>query len=327
MNLVVKIILLTLCGMALSCSRQAADPVSPDGPSEDGKLPSVTLTTFAGTDTREGYANGKGTAAQFSYPCQLTIDKNDNLYVIDQLQSYYGGSVIRKIDPAGNVTIFARGLGSITDLCVDPRDGLTIYAIECGDARGFDNGIFRISSAGQVTRLSGGPDPKGGYSFGFRDGPLAQAKFNKPTGIAMDKAGNLYIADELNRLIRKVNLATGTVSTLAGQYRPDDYACNLVDGKSTAAQFCTVNNLTLDESGNLYLPDYNNHAIRQITPDGTVSTYIGMGTGYNKDCRLGQAKVFWPSHVAFDPIANNCYLPTIAVSHSVWSPPTTTFTI
>lgn len=289
---------------SLACTTPEIVTVPPGGSSQvppTGKKPYVTITTIAGSDTKKGFADGKGTAAQFEYPAQMTIDKNDNLYVIDQRISYYGGSVIRKIDPAGNVTTFARGLASVTDLCVDPRDGVTLYAIESGDARGVNNGIFRISSTGEVTRLSGGPDPDGGYSWGYRDGPLAQAKFNTPRSIVMDNAGILYVGDALNHCIRKVNLATGQVTTFVGKRLENTSICQFADGKGPQAQFCTVEDLTLDAAGNLYVPDWGNQSVRKVTPDGVVSTYLGLSTGYNPDSPRTQNGVYQPYRVQYDP--------------------------
>ncbi|MBO0935887.1 hypothetical protein J2I47_04940 [Fibrella sp. HMF5335] len=297
--------LLAALSLTLACTTPKNEVVPPGGttgtPVTTGKTPYVTITTMAGGDTKKGFVDGNRTAARFNYPNQMTIDKNDNLYVIDQRQSYQGGSVIRKVDPAGNVTTFATGLKSVTDICVDPRDGVTLYAIESGDAIGVYNGIFRISAAGDVTRLSGGPDAGGGYSFGYRDGPLAQAKFNTPTSIIMDKVGMIYIGDALNKCIRKVDLSTNMVSTLAG--KPQDSAiCQFVDGKGTEARFCSLEDLTIDDAGNLYVPDWGNHAVRKITPDGTVSTYLGLSTGYSADKPRSKSGVYQPYRVQYDPV-------------------------
>ncbi len=279
-------------------------PGQPDPkPSEptQNKVPILTITTPIGSDTRAGFADGQGTQAQFNHPYRMVFDKHDNLYVIDQLFSYWGGSVIRKVDPLGNVTTFATGLFSVTDLCVDPRDGVTLYAIESGGANNVPNGIFRISSSGEVTRLSGGEDPEGGFSWGYIDGPLAKAKFNQPMGIVMNKAGLLYIADGLNHAIRQVDLATGMVSTLAGGPAAEKF-CDYKDGKGKEAKFCTTDDLTLDEAGNLYVTDWGNHAVRKITPDGSVSTYLGLSTGYTPDGPRTKSGVYQPYRLEYDAV-------------------------
>jgi hypothetical protein len=178
---------------------------------------------------------------------------------------------------------------------------VTLYAIESGDANNVPNGIFRISSSGEVTRLSGGPDTEGGFSWGYRDGPLAQAKFNQPMGIVMNKAGMLYIGDGLNHAIRQVDLATGMVSTLAGGAAADKF-CDYKYGKGKEAKFCTTDDLTLDEAGNLYVPDWGNHAVRKITPEGEVSTYLGLSTGYTPDGPRTTSGIYQPYRIEYDAV-------------------------
>ncbi len=299
-----------------ACPAPAPEPAPTPAPTPQQPVPAapaknkvatVAITTPIGSDTKPSFVDGKGTQARFSYPCQMVIDKYDNLYVIDQLMGYYGGSVIRKVDPAGNVTTFAKGLYSITDLCVDPRDGVTLYAIESGDVNNVPNGIFRISSSGVVTRLSGGPDPDGGFSWGYKDGPLATAKFHQPLGIVMNKAGILYIGDELNHAIRQVDLTTGMVSTLAGGPAAEKF-CDYKDGKGTDARFCTVESLTLDEAGNLYVADWGNHAVRKVTPDGTVSTYLGLSTGYTPDGPRTKSGIYQPYRLEYDAVNKRMFV-------------------
>ncbi|MDJ1485639.1 hypothetical protein QNI16_34430 [Cytophagaceae bacterium YF14B1] len=284
-----------------SCTEPNPSP-STSGEGGHTSPPIVTIKTIAGKDTKPGYADGTGTNSQFDNPCQMTIDKNDNIYIIDQLKSYIGGTVIRKLDPQGNVTTFATGFGAITDICVDPRDGVTLYAVDSGDKLGVPNGIFRITSTGQVTRLSTSTRKT------YEDGPLATAKFDQPVGIVMDKQGNLYIADGLERCVRKVNLTTGMVSTFAGKVDMNTQICNYKDGAANVAEFCRFDDLTMDDDGNLYIPDWFNHRIRKIAPDGTVSTYIGLGTGYGKDCPLEKSTVYEPHRVHYDSYSKQLFV-------------------
>ena len=291
---------LTLAALSVACKKGQSDVLpggSIDGPAKEpvsGRTkPYMTITTIAGRDTQKGFADGKGTASQFSYPSQLTIDKNDNLYVIDQRTGYEGGSVIRKIDPAGNVTTWAKGLTAATDLCIDPRDGTTIYAVENGDSFGTRSGLYRISN-GQVTRLSNNADKFRGY----QDGPLASAVFDSPTSITMDGKGNLYVGDALNRLIRKVDLTTNTVTTYAGRYSADA-SCKATDGANNEADFCSVWDLTIDQAGNLYVPDWGNHTVRKVTDSGT-STFIPLGTGYVPNGPRSTAGVYQPYRIHYD---------------------------
>ena len=109
-------------------------------------------------------------------------------------------------------------------------------------------------------------------SSGYVDGPAMSAKFFQPHGLAYNAAGDLFIADRSNHAIRK--LSGGTVTTLAGLGRTSGY----VDGVGTAARFYAPNEMEIDDAGNLYVADGNNHAIRKIAPDGTVTTIAGNGT-------------------------------------------------
>ncbi|WP_229253824.1 SMP-30/gluconolactonase/LRE family protein [Dyadobacter sp. NIV53] len=265
----------------------------------------VSVKTFAGTDTRKGYADGKGTAARFLYPGQMVFDKQDNLYVIDQLYGYVGGSVVRKIDAQGNVTTFAKGLSAITDICIDPADGKTIYVIESGDQTSVPNGIFRIDANGIVKRLSGGAGLRG-----YEDGPLVTAKFNRPGGIAMDNKGNLFVADAGNYCVRKVNLKTGMVTTLAGQHLPGQTNCFYADGHGKAAQFCAFDDLTLDDAGNVFVPDRMNHRVRRVTSGGDVSTYLQIGGAGTVEGPLANAKVWYPTMAHFHTGSGQLYLIT-----------------
>ncbi|MDR2207855.1 MAG: SMP-30/gluconolactonase/LRE family protein, partial [Azoarcus sp.] len=113
-----------------------------------------------------------------------------------------------------------------------------------------NNRIRKITSAGDVSTLAGGRE-------GFADGIGSAAKFLHPKGIAIDAAGNLYVADTHNHCIRKVTPA-GEVSTLAGGEE------GFADGIGSAAKFNYPVNIAIDVAGNLYVADAHNHRIRKI---------------------------------------------------------------
>ena len=132
------------------------------------------------------------------------------------------------------------------------------------------NGTIRkISPGGEVTTLAGSP-----FHYGSANGPGSTARFDNPNGIAVDAAGNLYVADTGNAVIRKID-PSGTVTTWAGTSGVPGFA----DGEGTAAQFYSPEGVALDGSGNLYVADAGNHAIRKITPQGAVSTLLGGEDG------------------------------------------------
>lgn len=149
-------------------------------------------------------------------------------------------------------------------------------------------------SGGEVSTLAGTGEP------GFSDGNASEAKFNGPTGLALDSSGNLYVADESNHRIRKIN-TEGTVTTLAG----DGYGGS-TDGPGSTARFYFPSALALDTSRNIYVADSINNRIRKITPSGQVSTLAGNGIGGLGDSSSGSTNVkFWqPNGVAVDSGGN-----------------------
>ncbi|MBW4888361.1 hypothetical protein KXQ82_01480 [Mucilaginibacter sp. HMF5004] len=227
----------------------------------------TTVTTFAGIGT-SGYVDGAGTIAQFGNPLGLCTDAAGNIYVAD-----FYNNVIRKITPAGVTSTYA-GSGTL-----GYQDGAAATAQFYGpqgvaiDAAGNvyvadmgNNMIRKISTAGMVTTLAGR-----GYT-GYADGAGASAVFNLPAGVAVDAAGNVYVADRGNNMIRKITTA-GVVSTLAGIT-----TAGFVDGTGTAAQFASPGAIAVSSTGTVYIADLTNSAIRTITPTGAVSTLIGTTT-------------------------------------------------
>jgi ABC-type branched-subunit amino acid transport system substrate-binding protein len=131
--------------------------------------------------------------------------------------------------------------------------------------------------------------------WGHRDGPGDQARFNGiEGGMAVDSKGNVYVAERFGHRIRRVD-PDGMVSTLAGTGAPG-YA----DGPSAIAQFNYPHGVAVDVDGNVYVADTNNHRIRVIPPDGTVSTLAGDGEAGHRDGAAGQAQFNAPTDVAAD---------------------------
>ena len=124
----------------------------------------------------------------------------------------------------------------------------------------------------------------------FRDGADQAARFHGPAGVAVDDEGCVYVAEYGGHRIRKRS-PQGQWTTLAGS-GTGGYA----DGRGTAAQFNNPFDVALDAERNLYVSEYSNHRIRKVTPDGTVSTLAGSGTGGFADGR-GTAAHFLLAHV------------------------------
>jgi gliding motility-associated-like protein len=152
----------------------------------------------------------------------------------------------------------------------------------------YDNNLIRkITPDGFVSTFAGTVQ-------GSSDGPAASSSFWGPTGLAFDKAGNLYVADYSNCFIRKITPA-GVVSTLAGGI-PAGYN----DGTGSAAKFYSPTGVATDGAGNVYVADKRNYRIRKITPQGVVTTLAGNGTIASIDGRGTTASFDDPQELILD---------------------------
>ncbi len=266
-------------------------------------LPAVTrsqvleVSTLAGA-TQIGSADGPGAQARFNNPYGVATDKAGAVYVADQ-----ANSTIRKITAGGVVSTFAgtvdeRGWqdGSRTNARFAEPIGLAVDAngtVFVSDLVG--DTIRRINVDGAVTTIAG----LSGVS-GIADGEGSGARFFGPAGLAVDGAGNVFVADAGNHTIRKV-AAGGLVSTVAGMPR----VSGRVDGVGANARFNSPWGLALDPAGSLYVTDHNNNTIRKIAPDGTVSTLAGLaGTAGSADGQGGAARFNGPWGLAVDGVGN-----------------------
>src|ERR1700743_3109281 len=251
------------------------------------------VSTLAGKGGIQGSANGLDTAARFNKPFGVATDASGNVYVADA-----GNNLIRKITPAGLVSTFAgtgvAGAANGPDTAsFNSPLGVALDGTGNVYVADYENNLIRkITPAGVVSTLAGT------RAAGAEDGAGTIATFNLPESLAVDAAGNVYVADNGNNLIRKITPA-GVVSTLA---------CNgqvgSANGTGTAASFHSPFGIAIDGSGNLYVADAGNNQVRKISPAGSVTTFAGSGVkGANN--ATGTAATFnTPSGVAVDASGN-----------------------
>jgi sugar lactone lactonase YvrE len=224
------------------------------------KIVGGQVSSFAGND-RQDTVSGTGADAGFSLPIRLATDQDNNLFVLDAAYP-----TVRKITPAARVSKYSgtgvRGFRDGEAGIAQFGQSFGIIVNQLGDIYMCDAENFRIrkiSATGEVSTIAGN-----GRS-GFVNGASDVAQFIFPTGIVIDRQGNLIVAD--HHRIRKITPG-GVVSTLAG----NDQA-GFRDGQPGDAQFMLIEDLVIDEQGNIYASD--NNRIRRITAQGEVSTIAG----------------------------------------------------
>jgi|GEM_PF-1206061 len=261
--------------------------------SSGGQIPatSVTVSTFAGNGI-PALTNGKTSAASFYSPNSVTVNASGIIYVADN-----NNKVIREISSDGNVTTLAGdgSTGSVNgaNLSASFKSPWGVTVDAAGNVYVADavNNQIRKISAGMVSTLAGSG------SAGSTDATGAAASFRLPASVAVDAAGNVFVADMNNHLIRKIT-STGIVTTFAGSG-----SIGSTDATGTAASFNTPNGVAVDALGNIYVADTGNNLIRKITAAGVVTTLAGSSSGFN-DGTGSSAKFNSPTGVATDALGN-----------------------
>jgi sugar lactone lactonase YvrE len=220
------------------------------------------VSTLAGALTFKNEQNGTGIGAHFDLPTGLAINADGNIYTLD-----VQAGTIRIISPAGvttslKITGDARYLGFSNSIAFDQAGNLYI-------CDGYYNGVYKITPDGFQSILAGVLGPSGSS-----DNVGVAAEFSNPSGVAVDGAGNVYVADTGNNTIRKID-GNGNVTTAAGS----PGSTGFTDGVGTAARFHSPVGLAFDPAGNMYIADSANNAIRKMTSAGVVSTVAGTASG------------------------------------------------
>lgn len=255
--------------------------------------PTGTVSTLAGSGIA-GMADASGAVASFNLPSAVAVDAAGNVYVADT-----NNHKIRKITPQGAVTTLAGSgiAGSANGTGAAARfyspQGIAVDAsgnIYVADT--YNNKIRKITPSREVSTLAGTG------SLGYQDGYSSSSRFYSPYGVAVDASGTVYVADTYNNRIRKIT-PEGMVSTLAGSGTKDD-----ADGKGKLAGFNYPKAVAIDAAGTLFVADGDNYKIRQINPEGQVSTLAGSGLKGSADGTGGAASFYSPSAVAIDAIGS-----------------------
>ncbi|HEX3394122.1 MAG TPA: hypothetical protein VHS52_06305 [Acidimicrobiales bacterium] len=244
-----------------------------------------------------GGDGGPATAAGFANPEGIDVDAAGNLYVADT-----HNDEIRRVDTSGTVTTvagkieyghFAGDGGSATlanlnyptDVAVDAAGNVFI-------ADYFNHRVRKVDHSGIITTIAG----NGTEGYGGDGGPATQAQLQRPAGVAVDGAGNVFVADSFNNRVRKVD-AAGIITTVAG-----NGATGLTGdgGPAKAAAVYQPGRVDLDAAGNLYVAQGQAVAIRRVDTSGTITTFAGQGQGVPP----GGAPMGSPQSMVFDAAGN-----------------------
>jgi uncharacterized protein (TIGR03437 family) len=267
--------------------------------------PEQVVVTLAGTgmigDRGDG---GPGTAAELYQPRGVAVDSKGNIYVADTQNRR-----VRRISPSGQIAAFAGtgGLGSSGDggpaaeatfnfpnvVIVDKADNVYI-------SDQLNHRIRKVTPDGKISTIAGTGEGFGG--FGGDGGPATAAQLNGQVGLAVDANGNLFIADRSNNRIRRIDAATGIITTIAGT---GVIGGDGDGGTATQAELSQPTGVAVDGAGNVYITDTGNRRIRRVSAaDGKISTIAGTGAaGFSGDggpatsALLGLA---YPATLAFD---------------------------
>jgi sugar lactone lactonase YvrE len=251
--------------------------------------PGGVVSTLAGSGARAS-RDGTGTGAAFSYPIGVAADASGNVYVAD-----FATSKLRRITAAAVVTTLAGsgdsgksdGAGPVATF-QNPTGVAANGADEVYVADSLNHSIRKVSAGGDVSTFAGTG------ANGGEDGTGTAASFSFPTGVAVDGAGSVYVAENWGNRIRKAT-SSGVVTTLAGSGNSES-----VDGSGTGASFNAPTGLAVDGALNVYVADTGGNKIRKVTPAGVVTTLAGSGSPGGADGTGSAASFDTPTGIAVD---------------------------
>ncbi len=265
------------------------------------------ISTVAGTG-QGGFGDEGGPAveAPLANPRSVALDAEGNLYIaeeaVDRIRRVDAASgIITTIAGNGNRGFSGDGGPAVLAQLANPRSVALDAEGNLYIADAWNNLIRKVdASTGNISTVAG-TGRGGGSGDG---GPAVEAQLYLPSGVAVDGSGNIYIADTDNHRIRKVDAATGNISTVAGS----GWGGYIGDGvPAVRAQLYLPSGVAVDGSGNIYVADRGNSRIRKVdAATGNISTIAGTGTqGYGGDGGPAvEAHLYFPSGVAVDGSGN-----------------------
>ncbi|HVN03653.1 MAG TPA: hypothetical protein VMT86_04495 [Bryobacteraceae bacterium] len=287
------------------------------------KVSGGTISTVAGNGTAGFAGDGSSATAsgtELNAPSGLAFDSSGNMYIADadnyEVRKVTGGTISTVAGDNSKGAGFAGDLGAATNAqlwnpsgvavdsagniyIADPYNNVVrVVCVTQGPVACTNNNFIGGTtwSSGDINTLAGNETTGANYTG---DGGIATgSSLNNPVSVLLDPAGNLYISDSGNNVIRKID-TSGIITTVVGDgsgnpgYLGDG-------GPATQAELNTPKGLALDSAGNLYIADCNNFVIRMVTPDGTIYTIAGNGQpGYSGDGGAATSATLWfPSGVA-----------------------------
>ena len=273
------------------------------------------ITTIAGNGSK-GFSGdgGPATSARLKYPFSLYVDARGNIFIADTYNYR-----IRKVDGATGIitTVVGDGHkrfkgdgGPATDASVD-----MVYDVAVDNV----GNLFVVDTGNQIVRkvhaTTGIIDTVAGQAnisgYSGDGGPATNARLNGPTGVAVDSAGNIYICDSTNNVVRKVDATTQIINTIAGNGTPHFSGDG---GLATEAQLNYPEGIWVDSSGNIFIVDTNNCRIRMVDGNtGIITTVAGTSScGYNGNNQPAtQAALYWPSDISVYEPSSIEWLPQI----------------
>ncbi|MGD0498864.1 MAG: hypothetical protein ABSC23_10565 [Bryobacteraceae bacterium] len=262
-----------------------------------------SISTLAGAAPPATAASA--TAFSIGQPSRVTVDGSGNFY-------FSGLNCVFKVSASGAVTLvagnshagFSGDGGPAVNAQLNTPRGLALdsagnlYIADSGNNR-----VRKVTAAGVISTFAGNGQPPAAYNSDGDYGPPTSANLHLPSGVAVDAAGNVYIADTSNHSIRKVAIGSGFIATIAGDTtagsKGDTFQANL-------SELNAPEDVALDSSGNIYIADTGNGLIRKITTDGVINTFAGSTTiGFAGDGGLAtSADLIEPFSVTVDTTGN-----------------------